>query len=113
MDARLRPGGMLRESVADGAQTLREVSLCRVSADSRQAVRLLCASEDGEWLASASSNCEVHVYNLHKLKVTDGPRDFQSQREIFLSPMIGYPKIHLPQKQSNNCNYNFLSVVLL
>lgn len=32
-------------------------------------VHLLCASEDGKWLAAANTDCEIHVYNLHKLKV--------------------------------------------
>ncbi|KAM3609691.1 uncharacterized protein V6R79_018644 [Siganus canaliculatus] len=36
---------------------------------SRQPVHLLCASEDGKWLATANTDCEVHVYNLHKMKL--------------------------------------------
>uniref|UniRef100_UPI0037E87EF1 U3 small nucleolar RNA-associated protein 4 homolog n=1 Tax=Semicossyphus pulcher TaxID=241346 RepID=UPI0037E87EF1 len=36
---------------------------------SRQPVHLLFASEDGKWLVTASADCEVHVYNLHKLKL--------------------------------------------
>ncbi|XP_020497994.1 U3 small nucleolar RNA-associated protein 4 homolog [Labrus bergylta] len=36
---------------------------------SRQPVHLLFASEDGKWLASANTDCEVHVYNLQKLKL--------------------------------------------
>lgn len=32
-------------------------------------MHLLCASEDGKWLAAANTDCEIHVYNLHKLKV--------------------------------------------
>ncbi|KAM7002635.1 U3 small nucleolar RNA-associated protein 4 homolog [Tautogolabrus adspersus] len=36
---------------------------------SRQPVHLLFASEDGKWLASANTDCEVHVYNLQKLNL--------------------------------------------
>lgn len=36
---------------------------------SRQPVHLLCASEDGKWLATANTDCEIHVYNLEKLKI--------------------------------------------
>lgn len=36
---------------------------------SRQPVHLLHASEDGKWLATANTDCEIHVYNLHKLKL--------------------------------------------
>ncbi|KAM9351645.1 U3 small nucleolar RNA-associated protein 4 homolog [Symphorus nematophorus] len=36
---------------------------------SRQPVHLLCVSEDGKWLAAANTDCEIHVYNLHKLKL--------------------------------------------
>uniref|UniRef100_A0A8C4HJT4 UTP4 small subunit processome component n=1 Tax=Dicentrarchus labrax TaxID=13489 RepID=A0A8C4HJT4_DICLA len=32
-------------------------------------VHLLFASEDGKWLAAANADCEIHVYNLHKLKL--------------------------------------------
>lgn len=32
-------------------------------------MHLLCASEDGKWLAAANTDCEIHVYNLHKQKV--------------------------------------------
>lgn len=35
---------------------------------SRQAVHLMSASDDGKWLATANSDCEVHVYNLSKLE---------------------------------------------
>uniref|UniRef100_UPI003AB00574 U3 small nucleolar RNA-associated protein 4 homolog n=1 Tax=Centroberyx gerrardi TaxID=166262 RepID=UPI003AB00574 len=35
----------------------------------RQPVHLMFASEDGKWLATANSDCEIHVYNLHKLKL--------------------------------------------
>ncbi|XP_034541161.1 U3 small nucleolar RNA-associated protein 4 homolog [Notolabrus celidotus] len=36
---------------------------------SQQLVHLLFASEDGKWLATANTDCEVHVYNLHKQKL--------------------------------------------
>uniref|UniRef100_A0A8C4ZZD9 UTP4 small subunit processome component n=1 Tax=Gadus morhua TaxID=8049 RepID=A0A8C4ZZD9_GADMO len=35
---------------------------------SKQAVHLMSTSDDGQWLATANSDCEVHVYNLKKLK---------------------------------------------
>lgn len=37
--------------------------------DSRQPVHLLAPSDDGKWLATANTDCEVHVYNLNKLKL--------------------------------------------
>ncbi|XP_029993194.1 U3 small nucleolar RNA-associated protein 4 homolog [Sphaeramia orbicularis] len=37
--------------------------------DSRQPIHLLFPSEDGKWLATANTDCEVHVYNLNKLKL--------------------------------------------
>uniref|UniRef100_A0AAX7VQ30 Anaphase-promoting complex subunit 4 WD40 domain-containing protein n=1 Tax=Astatotilapia calliptera TaxID=8154 RepID=A0AAX7VQ30_ASTCA len=36
---------------------------------SRQPVHLLCASDDGKWLATANTDCEIHIYNLHKMKL--------------------------------------------
>ncbi|XP_028286790.1 U3 small nucleolar RNA-associated protein 4 homolog [Parambassis ranga] len=36
---------------------------------SRQPVHLLSPSEDGKWLATANTDCEIHVYNLHKMKL--------------------------------------------
>ncbi|XP_070828362.1 U3 small nucleolar RNA-associated protein 4 homolog [Chaetodon trifascialis] len=36
---------------------------------SSQPVHLLCTSDDGKWLATANTDCEIHVYNLHKLKL--------------------------------------------
>ncbi|XP_068168953.1 U3 small nucleolar RNA-associated protein 4 homolog [Antennarius striatus] len=36
---------------------------------SRQPVHLLCTSEDGRWLAAANTHCEIHVYDLQKLKL--------------------------------------------
>ncbi|XP_068459150.1 U3 small nucleolar RNA-associated protein 4 homolog [Clinocottus analis] len=36
---------------------------------SRQPVHLLSASEDGRWLATANTDCEVQVYDLHELKL--------------------------------------------
>ncbi|TKS73737.1 U3 small nucleolar RNA-associated protein 4 -like protein [Collichthys lucidus] len=41
----------------------------RPKSGSVQPVHLLCASEDGKWLATASTDCEVHVYNLCKQKL--------------------------------------------
>ncbi|XP_055365717.1 U3 small nucleolar RNA-associated protein 4 homolog isoform X2 [Betta splendens] len=37
--------------------------------DSRQPVHLLAASDDGRWLAAANTDCEIHVYNLEKMKI--------------------------------------------
>ncbi|XP_068579098.1 U3 small nucleolar RNA-associated protein 4 homolog [Cebidichthys violaceus] len=36
---------------------------------SRQPVHLLFASEDGKWLATANTDCEIHVYGLDGLKL--------------------------------------------
>ncbi|XP_057691890.1 U3 small nucleolar RNA-associated protein 4 homolog [Corythoichthys intestinalis] len=36
---------------------------------SRQPIHLLHASDDGNWLVAANTGCEVHVYNLQKLKL--------------------------------------------
>ncbi|XP_037110960.1 U3 small nucleolar RNA-associated protein 4 homolog [Syngnathus acus] len=36
---------------------------------SPQAVHLLNASDDGKWLVTANTGCEIHVYNLQKLKL--------------------------------------------
>ncbi|XP_070686916.1 U3 small nucleolar RNA-associated protein 4 homolog [Pempheris klunzingeri] len=36
---------------------------------SRQPVHLLFVSDDGRWLATANTSCEIHIYNLHKLKL--------------------------------------------
>ncbi|XP_067091369.1 U3 small nucleolar RNA-associated protein 4 homolog [Osmerus mordax] len=55
--------------VSLGQAECKYVHTLKPVSDSGQAVRLLCASEDGDWLASSSSNCEVHIYNLHKLKL--------------------------------------------
>lgn len=45
------------------------VCVC-VRPGSRQPVHLLSPSEDGKWLATANTDCEIHVYNLHKMKVS-------------------------------------------
>ncbi|KAK0155993.1 U3 small nucleolar RNA-associated protein 4 [Merluccius polli] len=52
----------LGQSEAKYVHTLKPKSV------SRQAVHLMSASDDGKWLATANSDCEVHVYNLSKLK---------------------------------------------
>uniref|UniRef100_A0A8C8CAH3 Cirhin n=1 Tax=Oncorhynchus tshawytscha TaxID=74940 RepID=A0A8C8CAH3_ONCTS len=36
---------------------------------SRQPIHLMTTSGDGKWLAAANSDCEIHVYNLQKLKL--------------------------------------------
>uniref|UniRef100_A0A3Q3JUW6 DUF7165 domain-containing protein n=1 Tax=Monopterus albus TaxID=43700 RepID=A0A3Q3JUW6_MONAL len=36
---------------------------------SRQPVHLMFASDDGKWLATAATDCRVHVYNLNKQKL--------------------------------------------
>lgn len=45
------------------------MSPCWSFAGSKQPVHLLSTSEDGQWLAAANTGCEIHVYNLRKLKV--------------------------------------------
>lgn len=42
----------------------------RVGPGSNHPVHLLCTSDDGKWLAAANTGCQIHVYNLQKLKVT-------------------------------------------
>lgn len=44
-------------------------------------MHLLSASEDGKWLAAANTDCEIHVYNLHKLKVIWKTGELQSVAE--------------------------------
>uniref|UniRef100_A0A673YZM2 UTP4 small subunit processome component n=1 Tax=Salmo trutta TaxID=8032 RepID=A0A673YZM2_SALTR len=39
------------------------------SPGSRQPIHLMTTSVDGKWLAAANSDCEIHVYNLQKLKL--------------------------------------------
>lgn len=46
-----------------------KMTLCWSPAGSKQPVHLLSPSDDGQWLAAANTGCEVHVYNLQKLKV--------------------------------------------
>ncbi|XP_077372465.1 U3 small nucleolar RNA-associated protein 4 homolog [Festucalex cinctus] len=36
---------------------------------SRQPIHLLHASDDGNWLVTANTGCEIHVYNLQKFKL--------------------------------------------
>ncbi|KAM6946210.1 U3 small nucleolar RNA-associated protein 4 homolog [Aplochiton taeniatus] len=36
---------------------------------SMEVVHLMCPSEDGQWLATANSLCEIHVYSLRRLKI--------------------------------------------
>ncbi|XP_028304223.1 U3 small nucleolar RNA-associated protein 4 homolog [Gouania willdenowi] len=36
---------------------------------SKQPLHLLVPSDDGKWLATANADCEIHVYNLHKMKL--------------------------------------------
>lgn len=45
------------------------VHTLRPKSGSRQAIRLLCASEDGRWLATANGDREVHVYDLRQLRL--------------------------------------------
>uniref|UniRef100_A0A673M0C2 U3 small nucleolar RNA-associated protein 4 homolog n=1 Tax=Sinocyclocheilus rhinocerous TaxID=307959 RepID=A0A673M0C2_9TELE len=44
------------------------VGTLKPKSGSHQAIHLLAASEDGEWLASANSDHEVHIYNLQTRK---------------------------------------------
>ncbi|KAK1887924.1 U3 small nucleolar RNA-associated protein 4 like [Dissostichus eleginoides] len=41
----------------------------RPKSGSSQPVHLLCVSEDGKWLATANTDCQIHVFNLDKLKL--------------------------------------------
>ncbi|KAM4733990.1 LOW QUALITY PROTEIN: U3 small nucleolar RNA-associated protein 4 homolog [Anableps anableps] len=36
---------------------------------SRQPIHILSPSEDGQWLAAANTDCEIHVFNLRKMKL--------------------------------------------
>lgn len=45
------------------------VDTLKPKSGSKQPVHLLSTSEDGQWLAAANTGCEIHVYNLRKLKV--------------------------------------------
>ncbi|KAK5868088.1 hypothetical protein PBY51_012530 [Eleginops maclovinus] len=53
----------LNQSECKYLQTLRPKS------GSSQPIHLLCVSEDGKWLATANTDCEIHVFNLDKLKL--------------------------------------------
>lgn len=55
--------------VALNQQECKHLHTFKPQSGSRQPVHLLCASEDGKWLATANTDCEIHVYNLHKLKI--------------------------------------------
>ncbi|KAM3870487.1 U3 small nucleolar RNA-associated protein 4 homolog [Diretmus argenteus] len=41
----------------------------KTKSGTRQPIHLMSASDDGKWLATASTDCRIHVYNLHKLKL--------------------------------------------
>ncbi|XP_056138173.1 U3 small nucleolar RNA-associated protein 4 homolog [Lampris incognitus] len=45
------------------------VDTLKAKSGARQPIHLMFASEDGKWLATANTGCEIHVYNLHKLKL--------------------------------------------
>uniref|UniRef100_A0A8C8MGK1 Cirhin n=1 Tax=Oncorhynchus tshawytscha TaxID=74940 RepID=A0A8C8MGK1_ONCTS len=54
--------------------TMSSVRLYRLQTDnndirSRQPIHLMTNSVDGKWLATANSDCEIHVYNVQKLKL--------------------------------------------
>lgn len=53
----------LDQSECKHLQTLRHQS------GSRAPVHLLSPSVDGSWLATANTDCEIHVFNLHKMKL--------------------------------------------
>ncbi|MEQ2196378.1 hypothetical protein XENOCAPTIV_023253, partial [Xenoophorus captivus] len=36
---------------------------------SKQPIHILSPSEDGQWLATANTGCEIHVFNLRKMKL--------------------------------------------
>ncbi|XP_008410766.1 U3 small nucleolar RNA-associated protein 4 homolog [Poecilia reticulata] len=36
---------------------------------SKQPIHILSPSEDGQWLATANTDCEIHVFNLRKMKL--------------------------------------------
>lgn len=50
-------------------QDVKHLHTLRHKSGSRQPVHLLSPSEDGKWLAVANTNCEIHVYNLNKMKL--------------------------------------------
>ncbi|XP_070763784.1 U3 small nucleolar RNA-associated protein 4 homolog isoform X1 [Enoplosus armatus] len=55
--------------VALGQSECKYLHTLKPKSGSRQPVHLLSASEDGKWLATANADREIHVYNLHKLKL--------------------------------------------
>lgn len=55
--------------VAVSQQECRYLHTLKHKTGSRQPVHLLCASDDGKWLATANTDCEIHIYNLHKMKL--------------------------------------------
>ncbi|XP_062245087.1 U3 small nucleolar RNA-associated protein 4 homolog [Platichthys flesus] len=55
--------------VALNQSECKHLSTLKPKSGSRQPVHLLVASEDGKWLATANTACEVHVYNLHTMKL--------------------------------------------
>ncbi|XP_029953074.1 U3 small nucleolar RNA-associated protein 4 homolog isoform X1 [Salarias fasciatus] len=55
--------------VALNQQEVKHLHTLRPKAGSSQPVHLLSPSEDGKWLATASTDGQIHVYDLHKLKL--------------------------------------------
>ncbi|XP_017296524.1 U3 small nucleolar RNA-associated protein 4 homolog isoform X2 [Kryptolebias marmoratus] len=57
--------------VVVGLQQLewRHLQTLRPKSGSREPVNLLAPSEDGRWLVTANTDCEIHVFDLQKLKL--------------------------------------------
>ncbi|KAL4657088.1 hypothetical protein GN956_G4041 [Arapaima gigas] len=54
--------------IAVSQSDCRHLHTFKPKSGSTEAIHLLAASKDGKWLAAANRGCEIHVYNLHKLK---------------------------------------------
>ncbi|XP_037833979.1 U3 small nucleolar RNA-associated protein 4 homolog isoform X1 [Kryptolebias marmoratus] len=61
--------------VVVGLQQLewRHLQTLRPKSGSREPVNLLAPSEDGRWLVTANTDCEIHVFDLQKLKEVEVP----------------------------------------
>lgn len=55
--------------VALNQQEVKLLHTFRPKSGSCQPVHLLSPSEDGKWLAAANTDGQIHVYNLHKMKL--------------------------------------------
>uniref|UniRef100_A0A665VB57 Uncharacterized protein n=1 Tax=Echeneis naucrates TaxID=173247 RepID=A0A665VB57_ECHNA len=55
--------------VALGQSECKYLHTLKPKSGCRQPVHLLFVSEDSKWLAAANTGCEIHIYNLNKLKL--------------------------------------------